>query len=119
MWEPPRQQAFQAQFGHPIQQSTEAEQLAFRDWELGHTLGSRARRITRGSSAGDIAAAITQYYEGPADWRHSMWDRSNIAEAIMRRATMLPDGANSNPAPGGAGQQRLGISGRRSGLIRD
>jgi hypothetical protein len=90
MWEPPRQHAFQEQFGHPIQQSTEAEQLAFRDWELSHSLGSRARRISQASSAGDIAAAITQHYEAPADWRHSMWDRSNIAEAIMRRANAAP-----------------------------
>ena len=119
MWEPPRQHAFEAQFGHPIQQSTEAEQLAFRDWELSHTLAGAARRIPRGSSAGDIAAAITRHYEGPGDWRHAMWDRSNIAEAIMRRAMMIPNGANSNPAPGGAGQQRQGISGRRSGPIRD
>jgi hypothetical protein len=119
MWEPPRQRAFQAQFGHPIQQSTEEEQLAFRDWELSHTLASAARRIPRASSAGDIAAAITSRYEHPADWRHAALDRSNIAEAIMRRAMMMPDGANSNPGPGRAGQQRQGIWGRRSGPIRD
>jgi hypothetical protein len=119
MWEPPRQRAFQEQFGHPIQQSTEEEQLAFRDWELSHSHAWAARRIPPGSSAGDIAAAITQHYEHPGDWEHAMWDRSNIAEAIMRRAIAMPDGANSRQAPGSAGQQRHGISGRRSGPIRD
>jgi hypothetical protein len=119
MWERERQRAFQAQFGHPIQQSTEEEQLAFRDWELSNTLAGTARRIPQASSAGDIAAAITRHYEGPADWRHAMWDRSNIAEAILRRAMQMPDIANSNPAPGGARQQRQGISGRRTGPIRD
>ena len=119
MWEGPRQRTFQEQFGHPIQQSTEAEQLAFRDWELSHTYGWAARRIPRMSSAGDIAAAIAHHFEHPADWEHAMWDRSNIAEAIMRRAMSMPDGLNTNSAPGGAGQQRQGILGRRIGPIRD
>jgi hypothetical protein len=91
MWEPPRQRTFQEQFGHPIQQSTEAEQLAFRDWELNHSYAWAARRIPRAASAGDTAAAITRYYEGPADWEHAMWDRSNIAKAILRRARQTPD----------------------------
>jgi hypothetical protein len=90
MWEGARRRMFEQQFHHPLEQSTEAEQLAFRDWELGHTHRGAARRLTTGLSAGDMAAAITQYYEHPADWRHAMFDRSNIAEAILRRANAAP-----------------------------
>jgi hypothetical protein len=119
MWEHPRQHIFQERYGHPIQQSTEAEQLDYRDWELGHTYAGRARHIPQAASAGDIAAAITHHYEGPADWQHSMWDRSNIAEAILRRAMQMPDITNPNAAPVSAGQHNQGISVRGAGPVRN
>jgi len=111
-----RRPIFQRVFGHPIQQSTEQEQLQFRDWELAHNYAWAARHIDRASSAGDIAAAVTHFYEGPADWRHAMWDRANIAEAIMRRVRQMPDVPNPNGGPENIWRQ--GISAQGSGPVR-
>jgi len=79
-----RRRDFQRVFGHPIEQSTEDEQLAFRDWELAHTERRAARMIAHASTPGDIAAAITRYYERPAAPARDAADRANIAEAIHR-----------------------------------
>ena len=77
---------FQRLFGHSIEQSTEEEQLAFRDWELGHTYKRAARKISEAKSVGNIAAAIVIHYEQPAKPERDAADRANIAEAIMHLA---------------------------------
>ena len=81
-----RRRVFQQQFGYPIEKSTEEDQLAFRDWELANTLQGAARRISRARTAGDVAEAITRYYEIPQDPDRDSADRANIAEAILRLA---------------------------------
>ena len=81
-----RRLIFQRQFGYPIEKSSEEDQLAFRDWELANTLRGAARRISRASTAGDVAEAITRYYERPASLDRESADRANIAEAILRRS---------------------------------
>lgn len=81
-----RRRDFEQQFGHSIEQSTEAEQLQFRDWELAHGQQPAARKIARAKSAGDIAAAITIHYEAPKHKFNVAADRANIAEAILRLA---------------------------------
>lgn len=81
-----RRRDFDRVFGHSLDQSTEQEQLDFRDWELAHTQRSAAREIEKAKSAGDVAAAITKHYEGPRDQHREAADRANIAEAIHRRA---------------------------------
>jgi len=105
--------------GHPIQQFTEEEQLAFRDWELANTESGAARRIARAQSAGDAAAAITRHYERPAEPDRDSADRANIAEAIMRLGVPVPDSAHSNQTPNPARPQQPGYFGRRTGPIRD
>lgn len=111
-----RRPAFKKVFGHPIQQSSEREQLQFRDWELAHSYPGLARQLARASSAGDMAAAITHIYEGPADWPHIMIDRANIAEAIMRRAREMPNVVDPNAVPGDP--WRRGITASGSGQVR-
>jgi len=114
-----RRRTFQQVFGHPIQESTEEEQLAFRDWELAHTYASAARRIAQASSAGDAAAAITRYYEGPRDRVHPVIDRANIAEAILRRGLLMPNMTSPDTGPATGRQEGQGISARGSGLVRN
>lgn len=79
-----RRPHFHVLFKHPIEKSTEEEQLAFRDWELANTEVGAARRIAKAKSAGDIAAAITIHYERPKEKARDAADRANIAEAILR-----------------------------------
>jgi len=79
-----RRRAFKRLFGHSIEQSTEAEQLAFRDWELANTESSAARKIAKSSGAGGMAAAIANYYERPAEPKRDAADRANLAEEILR-----------------------------------
>ena len=85
-WERPRRRRFQEKFGHPMEQSTEAEQLAFRDFELNHDLHREARLIDNARTAGDHAAAVTRHYEIPADIDTAAADRANLAEAILALA---------------------------------
>jgi len=81
-----REKLFQQQYGHPIEESTEAEQLNFRDWELTHTEIRAAKKIAAAKGAGDIASAITIYYLRPENKFRDAADRANIAEAIILAA---------------------------------
>lgn len=81
-----RRLIFQRLFGHSIEQSTEKEQLDFRDWELVHTQASAAKKISQAKTAGEIAATVTLHYERPDDKFKAAIDRANIAETILRRA---------------------------------
>ena len=81
-----RRITFEKVFGHPIQQSTEAQQLAFRDWELKHSYAPVARGLAKATTAGDASAIITRGYEGPKAIVSATADRANIAEAIIRLA---------------------------------
>ena len=78
---------FQQQFGYPIENSSEEDQLKFRDWELAQPSFRRAQtRISQARTAGDAADAITRHYEIPANPDQDAADRANIAEAILRQA---------------------------------
>ncbi|HEU0309630.1 MAG TPA: phage tail tip lysozyme [Sphingomicrobium sp.] len=77
---------FRRLFGHPIEQSTAAEQLVFRDWELAHTEARAAKEIAKARGAGNIAAAIAIHYERPENKFQRAIDRANIAEEIIRRS---------------------------------
>ena len=76
---------FERQYGHPIEQSTEQEQLGFRDWELENTERRRAQRISRQTTPGDIAATITHEFLRPGEAQQDAADRANIANEINRR----------------------------------
>ena len=82
---PARRRAFQRRYGHPIEQSTEAEQLDFRQWEIDNTFRHVPRHFRSARSPGDYAEVITRYYEIPANPDEDSADRANIAEAIRAR----------------------------------
>jgi len=84
-----RRRHFQRLFGRPIEKSTEAEQLAFRDWELANTEISAARKIAKAQGAANISSAIVFHYERPQDKEIRAIDRANIAEEIIRMAKKL------------------------------
>jgi len=81
-----RRRDFQKLFGHSIERSTEAEQLAFRDWERTNTEMGAAKKIAKTKSAADIAIAIAIHYERPDDKEKRAIDRANIAEEIIRKS---------------------------------
>jgi hypothetical protein len=87
-WGRDRQRDFLSAFGHPIQQSTEDEQLRFRRHELLNREQAAARHIASAKSAGDYAAAITNHYErpNPKNRARDADDRANLAEAILAAA---------------------------------
>jgi hypothetical protein len=87
-WEPPRQRRFLQSFGYPIQKGSEQDQLDFIDIELAkpeYEYGN-ARRIAREQGAGNMAAAVMERYERPAEYvrPRGRIDRANLAEALRR-----------------------------------
>jgi len=91
---PPRRRAFQRDFGYPIEQSTEADQLAFRRWEAKEDTDLQ-RALGAARTPGDHAEVITRIYEMPADPDLDSIDRANIAETIRALALARQ---NSKPA---------------------
>jgi hypothetical protein len=73
----------------PIEQSTLAQQHAFRDWELTHKEATAKRLIDAAIGAGAKAEAISRKFLRPGqnevERTLTAKDRANIAEAIMRR----------------------------------
>lgn len=82
-WHPDRQAAFKARFGKPIQGSTLAEQLAFMQFELTSGSEQRAGAMLRGAgTASEAGAAISKYYERPADREGEAKARAKLAEQL-------------------------------------
>lgn len=82
---------FQERYGHPIEQSTEEEQLDFRDWELRNSYANVRRRLDaeqartdRPPSAGRMSDIIMRYYESPREQERNGIDRRNIANELIR-----------------------------------
>jgi hypothetical protein len=85
-----RAKDFEAIFKIPIENSTRAQQHAFREWELSqHTFGTAKRLIDSAVGAGAKAEAISRRYLRPGKEQlvkdRTAADRANIAEAIIRR----------------------------------
>ncbi len=109
-WHADRQADFEKTFGHRIQDSTHAEQIAFVDWELRHTEKGAGDRLSQASGVRDSAAAIRQYYERPAN-RSGMEDtwRGDRAERI---AALTVPGAAGAPIQMAANDTGTGNDGR-------
>lgn len=84
-WHPDRQAEFQKKFGKPIQGSTMDEQLAFMHHELtqGKEKGA-GDKLRQAKSAEDAAAAVSKYYERPADKEGEAAKRGQLAAAMMK-----------------------------------
>ena len=82
-WHADRQAAFAAKFGHPIQQSTLAEQLQFSDYELHTTEQGALGHLQAAGSAGEAGAAISRYYERPAAVDEAATNRAELANNLF------------------------------------
>lgn len=87
---PDRRANFLRLVGVPVEQSTERQQLKFRDWELGNTYRRVAQRLRAAqsrrspASPGDLAEIIARDYEAPGDIQETVVDRRNIANELLR-----------------------------------
>lgn len=83
-WHPDRQAEFKRFAGKDIQNSTLQEQLAFVHWELTRGKEQAAGAKLRASrTAGQAGAAVSQYYERPADRVGEAAKRARTAEAVL------------------------------------
>jgi len=83
-WHPDRQADFQNLFGHPIQQSTFEEQLAFVQYEL--TQGKEKAAgdaLRKESSAAGAGAVVSKKYERPAAAESEAYNRGRMADSII------------------------------------
>ena len=62
-----RQQNFEQIFGKPIRKATYQDQLAFMQWELTHSERGAGQRLKNAKSASQAGAAVSRFYERPAD----------------------------------------------------
>lgn len=87
-----RRRTFEREMHVPIEQSTEDQQLRFREWELDNTHAKAGKAIEdaikSGASAGAISDLITSLYENPKHPEAQARFRSAIAEEIARRARL-------------------------------
>lgn len=97
-WHPDRQANFQKFAGHSIRGSTFEEQLKFVQWELTHTESAAGNQLRVADTAREAGAAVSKYYERPADREGEAARRGERAEQILRN--YRPDA----PAPSGTPQ---------------
>jgi hypothetical protein len=97
-WHADRQSAFKKWSGIDIRNSTQEQQLAFVDYELRHGEATAGRMLAATNTAEDAGAAVSRYYERPADVEGEAATRGNIAAMLMTSAygKLPPD--SSTPA---------------------
>lgn len=82
-WHPDRQASFQREFGKDIRQASFEEQLKFVCHELLRGDEKRAgRELLSQHTAAGAAAAVSRYYERPANTAQEMDTRANIAQQL-------------------------------------
>ena len=100
-WHPDRQAEFKKKFGKDIQGSSMEEQMAFMHYELTQGNERKAGNILRGTTgAAEAAAAVSSYYERPADKAGEAAKRGQLALAMLGGVP----GASQAAAGAGAGQ---------------
>ena len=82
-WHPDRQANFQKEFGKDIRQASFEEQLKFVCHELLRGQEKRAgRELLSQHTAAGAAAAVSKFYERPANTEQEMQTRANIAQQL-------------------------------------
>jgi hypothetical protein len=81
-WHPDRQADFRRVFGTDIRRSSEAQQLAFVDWELHNTESRAGTMLRRASTTDQSAYAVARYYERPRTLS-SVRDRASIGTRVL------------------------------------
>ncbi|WP_337137680.1 phage tail tip lysozyme [Sphingomonas aquatica] len=80
-----RRENFRKRYGHPIEQSTEAEQIDFALYEIRHDPyeSRQYQKALRGArTQGDLAAGYARYVERPANPDRDSAERAAVAEAM-------------------------------------
>jgi hypothetical protein len=113
-WHSDRQANFQKVFGHPIQQSTYEEQLAFVQWELTHTEKSAGDALKGAQTAQQSGGIVSNQYERPADIAGESQRRGELAQSLMG----FP-GASAAAAGAGAAESAQSKAASQSGTIAD
>jgi len=109
-WHPDRQKNFAKAFGKNIRQSSFEEQLAFIDYEL--TKGAEkgaGQKLRSAKTAGEAAAAVSLYYERPADKMGEAAKRAALANSIYNGipgASQAASGARASARVAQAGPAR-------------
>ena len=102
-WHPDRQAEFKKKFGKDIKGSTIEEQMAFMHYELTEGKERKAGNKLRGTkTAEDAAAAVSKYYERPADKEGEAAKRGQMAVAMMGNAPASPAKATPDSYAGKA-----------------
>ena len=112
-WHPDRQAHFASMFGHPIQQSTFEEQLAFKLAELNGTGGDSQSAVAGalmrrpGITARQAGAADSLYAERPGDAAGNAQQRGALGERLYDLYNPKASGSAVNispsaPSPGGS-----------------
>jgi murein DD-endopeptidase MepM/ murein hydrolase activator NlpD len=96
-WHPDRQANFQKFAGHSIRSSTYEEQLKFVQWELTHTESAAGNQLRSADTAREAGAAVSKYYERPADREGEASRRGERAEQILR--SYRPDAPTTSGPP--------------------
>ena len=99
-WHPDRQENFRKRFGKDIRQSTLDEQLAFVQYELTGPERAAGNKLREARTASDAAAAVSKYYERPADREGEARKRGATATALIRgvpNASQAATGAGAAP----------------------
>jgi len=83
--EPSRVAAFEREIRVPVQNSSEEQQLRFRDWEMTENpaFANVRRHVAEAQTAGDIADVIAREYLIPDRASRRAVDRRNIANEIL------------------------------------
>ncbi len=117
-WHAPRQAAFAKWAGHPIQQSTREEQIAFIDYELrkGGAQERQAGRALSGTSDAQQAARIvSQLYERPGAALAEANTRANIAAALASSQAKI-GGLGAVPGAISGGGSRISNSSKETNI---
>lgn len=82
-WHPDRQANFARVFGHPMQQGTPQEQLAFVNWELHNTEKAAGDALSQTKTGQDAGGVVSSRYERPANTQGEAMARGQTAAGLV------------------------------------
>jgi hypothetical protein len=88
-WHPNRQAIFRKVIGTDVGQASFQQQLAFVDWELKNSERAAGERLRGTRTAAEAGAAVSQYYERPADREREAGKRASAAAQLYAASPEL------------------------------
>jgi hypothetical protein len=113
-WHPDRQANFARVFGHPIQQGTPQEQLAFVNWELHNTEKAAGDALSQTKTAQDAGGVVSAHYERPANRQGEAMARGQTAAGLVGQTNTATASLQGSPqsSSGQAVAQASALQGR-------